>query len=352
MHDTTLTPTATAQPASSAGKPFAFDSDLHAEAQAYMARRDEDYGKRGKRYRLSDFATELGISTSYASRYLDGKPNFPVDKLERSLRSILRHEARRRMLVHSLFPTQQSRRLESFAEELKATNSVGLVYGESGSGKSAAVNLYTQANPSTIYIELNRWERTGSEIERMLCEFLDPGDRQRGARARALWLVEHLTDSGRLIVVDDADEATYDALKWLFDFSDKTKVPVMLVGNEDVLRIIRRNPKMFSRLGLFESLEMPDGAALRKQVRTLLDALCPDQAEAIVDLAVAVAERPHGGHLRAVQKRVVMMQTIMAKAAAAGTEAARELAQPDTAFRSADNRLPEPGIERPELRRK
>ena len=164
--------------------------------------------------------------------------------------------------------------------------------------------------------------------------------------------MEHLTDSGRLIVVDDANEATYDALKWLFDFSDKTKVPVMLVGNEDVLRIIRRNPKMFSRLGLFESLEMPDGAALRKQVRTLLDALCPDQAEAIVDLAVAVAERPHGGHLRAVQKRVVRMQTIMAKAAAAGTEAARELAQPETAFRSADNRLPEPGIDRPELRRK
>lgn len=331
-------------------KPHAFDAGLHAQAMAYIERRSEDYAKRGKKYRLADFATELGISTSYASRYQDGKPNFPVDKLERSLLSILRHEARRRSLVHNLFPTAQSKLLERYAEDLKSTSSVGLVYGESGSGKSAAVDLYAQTNPSTIYIELNRWERTGSEIERMLCEFLDPGDRQRGPRARSLWLVEHLSDSGRLIVVDDADEATYDALKWLFDFSDKTKVPVMLVGNEDVLRIIRRNPKMFSRLGLFESLELPEGNGLRKQVRTLLDALCPEQAEAIVDLAVTVAERPHGGHLRAVQKRVVMMQTIMARAAA--TNPTAEHARPEVAFKLADSRLPEPGIERPELRRK
>lgn len=328
---------------------YTVDARTHADLIAYIERRKAFYATKNRQYRYSDLATELGVSVSYVSRYIDGKPNFDPTKLEKSARSILTHEARRATIVHGLFPTAQSKALANAAEDLKATCSVGLIYGESGSGKTAAVEIYAQNNPSTIYIALHRWEKTGSEVARLLCEFLDPEGRNRGTTQRPVWLVRQLRDSGRLIIVDNADEASYDALKWLFDFADATNVPILLVGNEDVLKIIRRNPKMFSRLGLFEALNIPEGRALRTQVATLLAALAPEQADAILDLAVEVAERSHGGHLRAVVKRVIQMQTIIATGKAAGKA---DLSDPVAAFKLSDRRLPEPGIERPERRTK
>lgn len=324
-------------------KTWTVDEDLRLQTEAYMARRGEDYAKSGKTYGNAQLAVETGVTSTYISRYLSAKPNFNPDKLERVLRSLLNHEARRRALVHGLFPTEQSSQFDGYCEELKSVNGVGLVYGQSGSGKTASVELYCRKYGATVYIELNRWERTACEVERLLCEQLDPGDRQRGRKPRALWLVEHLKDTGRLIIVDDADEATYDALKWLFDFNDVASVPVMLVGNEDVLKIVRRNPKMFSRLKLYESLEVPSGKALRNQVGALLDAIVPDHREVLLDMAVAIAERHHGGHLRAVQARLLKMQAIMAKASARGS-ASEELTDPVNAFQVADRRLPEPGL--------
>lgn len=328
---------------------YSVDTQTHSDLLAYIERRRAYYAGKGRQYRYSDLATELGVSVSYVSRYIDGKPNFDPTKLEKSARNILQHEARRSTIVHGLFPTAQSRALANCAEDLKATCSVGLIYGESGSGKTAAVEMYAQANPSTIYIALHRWEKTGSEVARLLCEFLDPEGRGRGLIQRPVWLVRQLRDSGRLIIVDNADEASYDALKWLFDFADATNVPILLVGNEDVLRIIRRNPKMFSRLGAFEALNVPEGRKLRDQVATLLASMCPEHADAILDLAVEVAERPHGGHLRAVVKRVIQMQTIIHTGKANSKDL---LTDPVAAFRLADRRLPEPGIERPERRGK
>ena len=343
------TPSTTIPAAASPPETYTVDAPTHADLLAYVERRRAYYATKNRQYRYSDLATELGVSVSYVSRYIDGKPNFDPVKLEKAARSILQHEARRASIVHGLFPTAQSKALATAAEDLKATCSVGLIHGESGSGKTAAVEMYAQANPSTIYIALHRWEKTGSEVARLLCEFLDPEGRGRGTIQRPVWLVRQLRDSGRLIIVDNADEASYDALKWLFDFADATNVPILLVGNEDVLKIIRRNPKMFSRLGLFEPLNVPEGRKLRDQVATLLASLCPDHSDAILDLAVEVAERSHGGHLRAVVKRVVQMQTFMATGRREGNH---KLADPVYAFGVADHRLPEPGIERPERRGK
>jgi len=321
---------------------YPIDEALRDEGLAYMARRQEYYATSGKGYGNAQLANQLGVHATYVSRYLNGKPNFDPSKLERTLRSVLNHEARQRSLVHGLFPTRQSKQFAGFCEELKSVCGVGLVYGQSGSGKTCSVELYTRTYSATIYIVFNRWERTANELERLLCAQLDPGDRQRGSQPRALWLVEHLQDSGRLIVVDNADEATYDAIKWLFDFNDVTKCPVMMVGNEDVLKIVRRNPKMFSRLKLYESLEIPDKAKdLRGQVRELLDAIVPEHAEKLLDDAVAISERPHGGHLRAVANRVLKMQSIIRSAEAAGKD---DLKDPSNAFKLADQKLPEPGL--------
>lgn len=329
-------------------KIYEVDDELRLQTEAYMARRHEDYQKNGRSYGNAQLAQETGVTSTYISRYLAGKPNFNPEKLERTLRSLLNHESRRRQLVHGLFPTGQSGMFDGFCEELKSVNGVGLIFGESGSGKTASAELYCRRYSSTIYIELNHWERTAYEVERLLCEQLDPGDRQRGRKARALWLVEHLRDTGRLIIVDDADESTYDALKWLFDFNDVAHVPVMLVGNEDVLKIVRRNPKMFSRLKLYQSLEVPRGKGLRKQVTELLDAMVPDHREALIELAIPIAERQHGGHLRAVQSRVMKMVSIMSKAEAPG-QGELDLRDPVNAFTAADARLPMPGLT-PELR--
>ncbi|MBC8009946.1 MAG: AAA family ATPase [Burkholderiales bacterium] len=250
---------------------------------------------------LTQLGRELGINSSHVSKYLAGKPEGDVPRLESTIEDVLKNAATRRREKKALFETPASRSIHSACELIRKTNDVGLVHGPAGLGKTSGVALYAGENPSAIVLTLSKWSGQADGIQAAVFAALESRGKTPGMR-RAEWLVERLRGSNRLLVIDNAHRLTHGALQWLFDFQDATECPIALVGNPEVLAKIRENDQQFSRIGLLRAIKPTEVATLAKQ---MLQRLCPDHAPVLQDLATKVAgER---GHLRALKKHLLLM---------------------------------------------
>lgn len=255
---------------------------------------------------LTQLGRELGINSSHVSKYLAGKPECDVPRLEAVIEDVLRSAALRRVERESLFETPVSKSIHSACELIQKTNDFGLIHGPAGLGKTSGVARYRTENPSALVVTLTRWGCDASGLAAALCAGMEMRGKAAGTR-RADWLVERLRGSNRLIVIDNAHRMTRSALAWIFDFHDPesesgTGCPIALVGNPELLEKIAANDQQFSRIGLLRPLKLTGAETLAD---AMLQRLCPAHAARLIDLAKrVVSER---GHLRALKKHLLLM---------------------------------------------
>lgn len=261
---------------------------------------------------LTQLGRELGINSSHISKYLGGKPECDVVRLEATIEDVIKSAALRRTDRATLFETPASRSIHSACELIRKTNDVGLIHGAAGLGKSHGVALYAAQNPSALVLTLNKWSGQADGLAAALATQMETRGKTPGVR-RADWLVERLRGSNRLLLLDNAHRLTCGALQWLFDFYDACEVAhegtglaIALVGNPEVLERIRQNDQQFSRIGLLREVRSADTRAL---AAAMLQRLCPEHAEALHDLAERVVGQP--GHLRALKKHLLLMRELL-----------------------------------------
>lgn len=248
---------------------------------------------------ISALSQQIGYSPSVLSQYLHESGNkYPGDtgKLERRVTDWMRSLERRRRIGVPLIECEVSKQIGAAIEAIRRTNDVGLIFGDAGIGKTCAIALYCDENPTCVMITVHEWAHDVRSVEGRIFDALPHGDWD-GHTKRGDYIAGRLKGSNRLLVVDNAHKLSRPALQWLFDFHDETACPIALVGNENVMAKIADNDQRFSRVGLKLEvvIKRPGG-----MIRHLLKQFAPDAGDGIDDLCDQVVEQQ--GRFRALAK--------------------------------------------------
>jgi DNA transposition AAA+ family ATPase len=253
---------------------------------------------------ITKMSQQIGYSTSVLSQYLTGIYPGDTDRFERRAADWLRARDRKKRIGVKLIESEATRTVMAALETIRRTNDVGVIYGDAGIGKTSGIALYLEENPTCVEISLSRWARNDAQIERLIFGAMDSGA-WKGNTPRAEFIVSKLRGSNRLLIVDNAHKATAAGLEWLFDLHDETRIPIALVGNEEVIRPIQANDQRFSRVGLKQPVTVSKPRAL---VKHLVQSVAPQFLGQVETLLEQVAEQH--GRFRAVTKGLSLSATL------------------------------------------
>lgn len=213
----------------------------------------------------------LGRSATGLSQWLSEKYQGDNKKLEAQIASFvtLREESRdRTRLGPGFVRISAAARVFEAARVAHLDGQLCVAYGPAGVGKTEAVRRYASDNSGVIVIEAN----LGYTARALFAELHRVVGYDGNSRTlHALWLdvVKRLRNSGRLIIVDEAEHLPYRALDLLRSTHDVTGVGLLLVGLPRLIGNLRGRhaeyAQLFSRIGLaarIEPLTLEDAEAL------------------------------------------------------------------------------------------
>jgi DNA transposition AAA+ family ATPase len=254
----------------------------------------------------AELGLELGVHSTAVSKYLNGRPDGNVVRLEAVAADVLHNAARRRAIKIELFETNVSLEVNAACETIRKTNDMAVVHGPAGIGKTSGCELFVRFNPAALFITIKAWQRNANGIEALVWEQLATAD-WNGNERRCTYMERKLKNSNRLLIVDNAHRLKAAGLEYLFDFHDATGIPVALVGNPEVLELIKRNDQMFSRIGLCIAISKPDHSKY-KIVQQIVEQIAPEANGYLNDAGAVVVEQH--GHLRALKKQVSLAKEL------------------------------------------
>jgi len=202
----------------------------------------------------SKIAKELDISSGTISMFLSGtypSPDRIIPKVESLL--ALYEEKVLAPKEPAYTETSVSKQVIQAITYCHLQGKIGVVYGDAGIGKTMAIRAYAAQHPESIVITINPAYSSMSGVNDLLSDQL--GVREKTSRRIYADIVSRLKDSGRVIIVDEAQHLTKKTLDYIRCISDESRVGVCFVGNEEVYSRLKGSGKsefaqLFSRIGM------------------------------------------------------------------------------------------------------
>ncbi|MGD8172172.1 AAA family ATPase [Vibrio sp. TRT 21S02] len=205
----------------------------------------------------SKIAKEISVSPATLSQVLNGTygadPSKMIQKLENWLN--YREEKASAPSVNPGFVmTQTAQLITNDLTYAQVTESISVIYGASGVGKSETLREYQKNNNNVWMITASpsRSSLTECLYELALELGLDDAPRRKGMLARVIR--QRLIGSEGLVIIDEADHLDYPTLEELRILQEETSIGMMLTGNNKVYTQLtggRRNEdfaRLFSRI--------------------------------------------------------------------------------------------------------
>ncbi len=235
---------------------------------------------------LEDCMAEKGFSQAQVSRSL-GRPASAlcqwlkncfegnISKFEEEVKAFLRREkekAKWATVEIGFIKTSVADHLFETAEMCHLDCSMGVAIGDPGLGKTRAVEEYTRLNPSVILIETNPGWSVRTIVRKI---HLQVGLDGRGSTDDMVdEIVSRLQGSGRLIIIDEAENLDSEIINLLRRIYDHAHVGILFVGMPRLLHNIKGSK---GELGQLKS---------RSSVSCELDLITKDDVKDIVETCV------------------------------------------------------------------
>ena len=254
----------------------------------------------------NNIAKSLGVSSSVVSQYLNDSGciySGDVAKLELRIDDFLRNESRRKASGVDTVECDITLQAEKALESIRRRNVIGIIMEKSGVGKTRALELYHQKNPTSIFFATSMWNCTKRDAETFMFKIAGRGGWD-GQTKYAIHSINVLRGSGRLIIIDDAHYLHHTALLWWVQFAEATQMPLVFCGIDKLLAVIEADPQIFSRIGPNYRLVSAEGGADDKSlvneriIRQHIGKIAPDingDLEQLLDYCLQVAAKA-GGH--------------------------------------------------------
>jgi DNA transposition AAA+ family ATPase len=257
---------------------------------------------------LKQLGRKLGYSESMVSRYFSDDPAGDIPAFESAVADMLAADNRKQQWDEIYFRTRAIDECMLMFDLIRAARDIGIISSESGIGKTVACHRYAAANSTALMISATEWASNRFGVQRLLWDQLDTRKHDPSAESKAEHIIRRLSNSDRLIIIDNAQRVQISGLRWLLDFADVTHCPVALVGNPaQILDRLRSDPALSSRIGIRTEIstdpkDKEASAWLVDAADEMVKAMWPDSFSEIRTLAREAARQP--GHLRRLNKQL------------------------------------------------
>jgi DNA transposition AAA+ family ATPase len=204
---------------------------------------------------INAMSKAAGVSSSALSQVLSNKYPGDIASIRAKVESVMsreRDKAATSRVAKSFVETSVSRSVFEVAHSCRVIGDIGVCYSAAGLGKTEAVREYARQNPDVILIEADPGYTA-------MVLFLELRDVVGGSARASLHDIfaeccQRLKDSGRLLIVDEAEQLPYKALEMLRRLHDKTGIGILLTGMPKLLANLRGNKgeyaQLYSRVGI------------------------------------------------------------------------------------------------------
>lgn len=182
-------------------------------------------------------ARALDVSAGTVSQFLKGQYAGDLLAVAKKVMNFLELEAQRARAPKPIefVETSIAREIFFVLNYAHTNRDVGEIHGEAGVGKTEAVKAYVRQHPDVIYVCANPCVTSPKAIlEEILLAMRRPA--QGSLRQLRREIVAILKGSGRMIVVDEDQYLTDEALNTLRSLHDEAEIGLVLVGNGDLVR--------------------------------------------------------------------------------------------------------------------
>jgi len=210
-------------------------------------------------YSQARVARSLGFSGGALSAWLSGTYKGDNEQVAEAVRGYLRLETERQQKRRTGIPfteTSISEKIFKAARICHVEGEVGVAYGLSGIGKTYAVKQYAALNQDVILIEADNGYTAKdlfAELTRTIGEYASSINEMKNT------IISKLKDSGRLIIVDEAENLPFKAIDLLRRVHDKAGVGVLFVGINRLYESLISKRTIYayvlSRIGVVARLE-------------------------------------------------------------------------------------------------
>ncbi|HHF8231103.1 TPA: AAA family ATPase [Klebsiella pneumoniae] len=195
---------------------------IHAELNDLMTR---------KGYSQTQVARAIGKSAAVINQYLQGKYAGDVPSIDELARSFINREAEKeksQKITARFVPTVTSRKGMEVIRYAHLDGDLNVIFGAAGLGKTMILREYAAQHRDALLIEADPGYTARVVLEE-LCNLL--GLSKRGnMHELSEACIAALRDSGRLLMVDEAENLPYRALETLRRIHDKSGIGMVLAG--------------------------------------------------------------------------------------------------------------------------
>ncbi|WP_142485117.1 AAA family ATPase [Klebsiella pneumoniae] len=195
---------------------------IHVELNDLMTR---------KGYNQTQVARAIGKSTAVINQYLQGKYAGDVPAIDALARSFINREVEKeksQKIAARFVPTVTSRKGMEVIRYAHLDGDLNVIYGAAGLGKTMILREYAAQHRDALLIEADPGYTARVVLEE-LCGLL--GISKRGnMHELSEACIAALRDSGRLLMVDEAENLPYRALETLRRIHDKSGIGLVLAG--------------------------------------------------------------------------------------------------------------------------
>ena len=225
-------------------------------------------------------ARGVGVTSPVVNQYLHGKYPGNVQEIERKIAAYLQkqreREAERKLEVDYVLTTT-AKRVRDVLRLAHVEGEAVVLFGQAGLGKTSSLREYCKQAPDALMIETDP-TYTAKVLLQKLAAML--GAEGKGSLNELMdAVVGRLKDSGRIILVDEAENLPLRALECLRRVHDKTGCGLVLAGMPRLLVNLRGKngelkqlySRMAFKLDLGESVPDEDLAQIVAQAMPDMD---------------------------------------------------------------------------------
>lgn len=241
-----------------------------------------------KGYNMTHVARAIGMSAATVSTYLRGIYTGDVSKVDELVQNFIAREKdkeKSRRITPRYIPTVTSRKGFEVIRLAHLDGDLNVIYGAAGLGKTMILREYASQHHDALLIEADPGYTARVVLEE-LCGLL--GLSKRGnMHELSEACISALRNSGRLLMVDEAENLPYRALETLRRIHDKSGIGLVLAGMPRLIINLKGKrgeyQQLYSRVGLAFNIgdSLPQTDICDIAASMLPDAASQDVSEAL-----------------------------------------------------------------------
>lgn len=234
-----------------------------------------------KGWSQAQVARGIGYGTAVINQFLQNKYTGDVNAVEEKVRQFILREQERdksRRIKPVYVSTLMARRGRDVIRMAHIDGEINVIEGDAGMGKTMIVRQYAKEHSDAVLIEADPGYTARVVLEE-LCSKL--GLNKRGNMHELSESIIHaLRDSGRIILVDEAENLPYRALETLRRIHDKSGVGIVLAGMPRLIINLKGKrgeyKQLYSRVGF--ALRMGESLS-EEDITNMITTMLPEAAK-------------------------------------------------------------------------